>query len=310
MSNTETTDQVYRFYSTDLSIRAVFVNTTVATRKVCQQLQTTPSATIGIGRALTGASLLAANLGENQQIGLHFNGDGPIAGIFAEATYEGDVRAWCGNPQVDLKMAQSGHHDQIDIPAAIGAGVLTVTRSVPFEKQPRVSTVPLVSGEIGQDIALYLDQSSQIPSIVSLGVLLDGDGQVQISGGALIEVMPGASENILATLATNSQNAASLSDLLTSGIAPQQIIEAYTGDLELIPSDHSNPIRFKCRCSQERLERSLAMLGGIELEEMISNQKNINASCEFCGHRYEVRHDRLVTLLHEISAQKSPKKKY
>lgn len=295
-------DRVYRFYSTDLSLRAAVVISSSATSLVTRQLECTPSATMAVGRAMTGAALLAAHLGENQQIGLHFNGDGPIAGVFAEATYDGEMRAWCGNPQVDVIRQQKKPDAKLDVADAIGKGVLTVVRSVPFEKQPRVSTVPLSTSEIGQDLAFYLEQSIQIPSIVSLGVVLDEDGRIASSGGVLIELMPGAAPATVAKLETLAANAPRLSSMIKKAAHARELLEIYTGDISLVESELTHDLRFRCRCSQGRLERSLALLGGPEVDQMVKTGKDIEAKCQFCGAPYTIKTDRMRELLAEIRA--------
>jgi molecular chaperone Hsp33 len=305
-------DRVYRFYSTDLTFRAAVVITTRASRIICGQLQSSPSATVGLSRALSGAALLAAHMSENQQIGLHFNGDGPIAGIFAEATYEGELRAWCGNPQVDAIRQQQDKNARLDVADAIGKGILTVVRSVPFEKQPRVSTVPLVTSQVGQDIAWYLEQSAQIPSLISLGVLLAEDGTVQCSGGVLIELMPQANdapaspgtkspnEALINRLEELAAKAPPLSGQIEGATKPEDLLRIYTGEIQLVASELVHDLYFRCRCSQSRLERSLALLGGHEIDELVKARKDIEAKCQFCGASYVVKLERIEDLLAEI----------
>lgn len=301
-------DRVYRYYSTDLALRAAVVITTKASRQICSQLETTPSATVGLSRALTGAALLAAHMSENQQIGLHFNGDGPIAGVFAEATYEGELRAWCGNPQVDVVRQQQDSDARLDVAEAIGKGILTVVRSVPFEKQPRVSTVEMVTSQVGQDIAYYLEQSTQIPSLVSLGVLLADDGTVQCSGGVLIELMPGVNDGLIPRLEAHAAKAPRLSSQIEKVSDPMELLQLYTGKMSLIASDLTHDLQFRCRCSQSRLERSLALLGGPELDELIKTRKDVEARCQFCGASYTIKIERMEQLLAEIRSEDSTSK--
>lgn len=301
-------DRVYRYYSTDLALRAAVVITTKSSRQICKQLETTPSATVGLSRALTGAALLAAHMSENQQIGLHFNGDGPIAGIFAEATYEGELRAWCGNPQVDVIRQQQDSSARLDVAQAIGKGILTVVRSVPFEKQPRVSTVQMVTSQVGQDIAFYLEQSTQIPSLVSLGVMLADDGTVQCSGGVLIELMPGVNDGLIPRLEAQAEKAPSLSSQIEKVSDPIELLQLYTGKMTLVSSDLTHDLQFRCRCSQSRLERSLALLGGPEIDEMVKTRKDVEARCQFCGTSYTIKIERMEQLLDEIRLETDPSK--
>jgi molecular chaperone Hsp33 len=301
-------DRVYRYYSTDLALRAAVVITTKSSRQICKQLETTPSATVGLSRALTGAALLAAHMSENQQIGLHFNGDGPIAGIFAEATYEGELRAWCGNPQVDVIRQQQDSRARLDVADAIGKGILTVVRSVPFEKQPRVSTVQMVTSQVGQDIAYYLEQSTQIPSLVSLGVMLADDGTVQCSGGVLIELMPGVNDGLIPRLEAHAEKAPSLSSQIEKVSDPIELLQLYTGKMTLVSSDLTHDLQFRCRCSQSRLERSLALLGGPEIDEMVKTRKDVEARCQFCGTSYTIKIERMEQLLDEIRLETDPSK--
>lgn len=289
-------EQVYRFYSKDLYVRAAAVISTPVVRDMAAMQQMGPLATMAVGRAVTGAILMASVLRDRQVIGLHFKGDGALGSVYAEAAFEGDARGWCDKPQADLPLRNS----HIDVAGGVGQGFLHVTRSQPFEKAPHVSSVELISGEIGDDLAYYLHQSLQIPSVIALGALMN-ESEIHSSGGVIIELMPGAPESTIAALETAVAAAKPLSQLLKEGTSAEQIVKNFAGSLEMTMVPHEHPISYKCRCSMERVERSLVLVGKEELESLVADDKNADVKCEFCGQNYNVTLQRLKDLLSEFS---------
>ncbi len=283
--------KVHKYFSSDLFIRAAAADTTELVRE-CKTLQgLSPLATIAMGRAITGAVLMASQLREGQAVGLYFKGDGPLGTLFAEATYESAARAYCANPKLQAILKDG----RWDLPAAIGQGTLQVTRTQPFQKQPHIGLVPLWKGEISPDLAFYLFQSDQIPAIVSLTVHLGPDGEVEAAGGVLLEVLPGASEKILSQIEANAKQAEALSSVIANRKPLIEWVKPLSHDPSLTEVVHDFPIHYKCRCSQERVDRGLTILGKATLMEMILKGDPAHVTCQFCGRNYtvpveEIRH--------------------
>ncbi len=250
-------------------------------RKI-QELMPIPA--VAVGRATVGALLMASHLKNSQVLSMYFRGNGPLQTIFAEASFEGKTRAFTANPTY----AEQITGEKILIGHAIGIGLLTVTHHLPTQSHPHRGTVIIRSGEIGDDIAFYLDQSHQIPSVVSLGVHLDTYGRVNAAGGVLIEMMPGHTEKMVSQIEARVQKAESISKRILDGATPRELINDYLGDFKLIELEHDYQVEYQCRCNVERMKRSLMLLGVDELDSMIEENKALDVSCEFCGRKYQV----------------------
>ena len=286
-------DKVHKFYSEDLRLRVAVAITTEAVSQMCDLQDTFPVASIALGRTLTGALLMASQLKDGQRIGVHFSGDGPLGWVFAEANYEGETRGYCSNAQTVLPLKDG----RVDVAGGIGKGILTVTRSQPFQKDPHRGIVPITSGEISPDLAYYLFQSHQVPSIISLAVYLDANGKVQAAGGVFVELMPEAPDALVKDLEEKATKAPSLSKALAAGAAPIDLAKMYVHDSELIPVDHPFEVSYSCKCSKERVERTLVLTGRASLAEMILKGAEVPVTCQFCGKQYLVTVDELRALM-------------
>jgi molecular chaperone Hsp33 len=286
--------KVYKFYSEDLMLRVSAAITTEVVREMKAKQKSFPLPAMASGQALTGAILMASQLSAGQRVGLHFRGSGPLGWFYTEASFECEVRGYCSNPHADVR-TRDGH---LDIAKGLGTGLLTVTRNLPFQKQPHTGIVPLVSGEISQNIAHYLFQSHQIPSVVSLTVSLDKDGEVTAAGGVLVEVMPGASESLINTLEERCRQAPALSREILAGATPEQFAQHYAHGSKLVMVEHPHPIAYSCRCEQERAQRAVAFLGRSAVSEMVLKGKDVAVTCEFCGQSYVVTIAEMRAILH------------
>lgn len=277
-----TVNSVHKVMSASLTIRAAAVIATDVVEEMRKIHGSHPIPTLAVGRTMVGALLMASQLKQNQEVGIYLRGNGPLESVFAEATFEGAVRGYTPNPQLD--MALTGNILQTG--PALGQGVLTVVQSTPYSQQPHRGTVQLVTGEVGDDLAFYYQQSLQIPSIVALGVKLDTFGRVIAAGGVLVEVMPGATDRELIVLEESARHAVSVSEVISAGAGTRGLLDNYLGAFQLIDLEHRQEVRYECRCSQERVERALVTLGVNELDEMIADEKPVEMICEFCGKRY------------------------
>lgn len=289
-------EKVYKFYSEDLRIRAAVAITTDLIKEMKSILGSGPLATMGLGRLLTCTTLLASQTAEKQSLSIRFSGDGPLGELIAEASFEGEVRGYCPNLDADVR-DDKGH---LSLSQGLGRGILTVARTLPFQKQPHVGIVPIQTGEIAQDLAFYMAQSQQIPSVLAVSVSLDSLGQIRGAGGILVEVMPGASEELISTLEKRAQTAPPLSDRLISKAAPIEILKSYVHDSKLVLAEEGPALKYTCRCNPERVERTLLLLGRITLAEMALKGETVEMRCEFCGKKYSVEVRRIKELIKDL----------
>lgn len=282
---TKATHRVHRFVSNDFTVRAAAVNATEVVKEM-QRLQTmAPLPTVAVGRAMVGALLMASQLKEGQHVGLYVRGDGVLSRVFAEADFEGKVRGY--TPHALWEPEE--YKPELSLKEAIGSGMLTVTRHQPFQKQPFTGTVELISGEIGDDIAYYLQQSQQIRSLVSVGVFLDAFGQVRSAGGLLIEVMPGVEEAIVEKIQDNFEKVKiSVSKKLMEGTSPIEIVSPYLEGIPFTELDHDYPVQYACPCDKDRVIRAMETLGVEELQDMIDKSEEAEVVCQMCGRPYKI----------------------
>ncbi|NBX93036.1 MAG: Hsp33 family molecular chaperone HslO [Proteobacteria bacterium] len=294
------TEKVHKFYTEDLAVRASVVISTGICREICSIHQTFPLATMAVGRLLTGTLLMASQLWEQQSLSVRLEGSGALGHLYAESAFEGTCRAYVQNPQADIPHLSDG---RLDLKSAIGEGVLVVNKNIPFQRQSQMGIVPIVSGEIGEDLAFYLQQSHQIPSIVSLSVSLDKEGKVTAAGGVLIELIPGAPETIIKNLEDKIALAGPLSVRLQRGDNPREIIGEYLHNSPIIGVEHEHPIRYSCRCSMEKVEKTLTLMGKATLAEMALKGENVGVKCEFCGKQYQATVTRIKELLRLLATE-------
>ncbi|GIL18717.1 MAG: 33 kDa chaperonin [Oligoflexia bacterium] len=280
--------RVYRFVTNDFTVRAAAVDATAVVQEMQKIQNTLPLATIGVGRAIVGAALMASHLKEGQQVGLLFKGNGPLASVYAESTFEGHVRGYCPSPDYQAPKAE----DAMNLGKALGFGTLNVSRHQPFQRQPHHGTVAMTSGEIGDDIAHYLHQSHQIRSLISLGVYLDTYGKVKAAGGVLIEVMPGVEEGIVDLIQKNAdQQKGSISKLILDGTGAMNLIQPYLAGIPFTEIPHDYQLQYFCPCTEERVRGALSVMGEDGLQEMIDDGKGADVSCQVCGRKYEISLD-------------------
>jgi len=289
-------ERVHKYLTEDLGVRASVLIATHVVEEMRQIQNLAPIPAVAVGRATIGALLMASHLKNSQHLSIYFRGKGPLQSIFAEASFEGKTRSFTANPTY----AEPIVGENILIGDAIGIGLLTVTHHLPMQDQPHRGTVIIRSGEIGDDLAFYLDQSHQIPSVVSLGVHIDTYGRVTAAGGILIELMPGHDEATVAKIEKRVQNAQSISKRILEGATAKDLINDYLSDFKLLELEHDYPVEYQCRCSEERMKRSLMLLGLEELDRMIEENKTLDVSCEFCGRSFQVRTEEQKRIRNEV----------
>lgn len=255
-----------------------------------------PTATAALGRAMTGAALLAATLKGDEELTLQVMGDGPLGRVVVVAGATGTVRGYAEHPDVHLPLKADGH---LDVGGAVGQGEFLVIRDLGL-KEPYVGRVPLVTGEIGEDLAFYLAHSEQIPSVVALGVLVEVDGHARAAGGLMIQLMPGHREETVEAVEQAVADLPAISRSVDAGRGPRRLAEERLGGLGLRWLAE-RPLRFACTCSRERFERGLVALGSEELQALIEEQGAAETVCRFCGSRYPFDEEDLRRLLREAT---------
>lgn len=260
-----------------------------------------PTASAAVGRLLSGAALLGASLKGREKLTLQIAGDGPIRGIVADVALNAHdrigARAYARRTDVDLPLNANG---KFDVGGAVGKGYLQVTRS--FEVgQPYVGITDLASGEIGDDIALYLATSEQIPSVVALGVLADPSG-IRAAGGIIAQLLPGADESTIAALESHAAAMPAVTSQIDAGASVEDLIAALAGEVAMRRT-REYVLEFTCTCSLDRVERALMGLGRDELAKMLTEQQQTEAVCEFCKTAYILGHDDVRGLIDQLEAR-------
>lgn len=266
------------------TVSLVAGRTTNVVREAQARHSLAPTASAAVGRLISAAALLGASLTARERLTLQINGDGPIGSIVADSWSGGEgrvaARAYARYPAADLPLNPRG---KFDVAGVVGRGQLQVTKSYEVG-QPYMGIVPLETGEIGDDIAAYLANSQQIPSVVALGVLANPEGIVA-AGGIIAQLMPGADDATIATLEANSQRMLSVTQQIVEGADGEELLRSIAQSLELkIFSAYE--VEFGCRCTRQKVESALLGLGRDELTKMASEQPQTEATCEFCKRQY------------------------
>lgn len=263
-------------------IRAFAVNTKELTEEARAAHNASPVVTAALGRLMTGALMMGSMLkGEKDILTLQIRGTGPIHGLTATADAAGHVKGYADNPQAMMPPNSAG---KLDVGGVIGAGVLHVMKDMGL-KEPYASTVTLQTGEIADDLTYYFAASEQIPSVVALGVLMNRDNTVRQAGGFVVQLMPFTLEEVISRLEEKLTRITSVTELLEAGKTPEEILESVLGEFGLEITDRM-PVSFRCDCSRERVEKVLLSLGEKDLQEMISEGKEVELHCHFCNKNY------------------------
>ena len=274
-------DYLIRVMTTNKEIRALAVNSTQVVSNAQQAHATTPVATAALGRALSAALLMGSMVKTGHETGLKITGDGPLQKVIAEANHYGAVRGYVANPEVDLITNQAG---KLDVARAIGQGELFVYKNMGL-KEEYESSVPLVSGEIGEDITYYFSKSEQTPAAVALGVLVDTDCSIKAAGGFIIQLLPEASEETIEQLEKNLAEIKSVSKLIDQGLSPEELLEkVLTGFKFRVLAERE--VAYQCKCDRERTRSLLVSLGQQEIEEIVADEGQVEIRCHFCGEVY------------------------
>ena len=287
-------DRLVRAISKDGYVKAVAVSARDLTERARQIHKTTPVATAALGRTLAAASMMGNALkGEGASLTLQIKGDGPLGKILTVSDNLGNVRGLVDNPFVDIPLRADG---KLDVGSAVGMmGTLTVIRDLNM-KEPYVGSVDLLGGEIAEDLAAYFVESEQIPTACGLGVLVDRDQSVLTAGGYLIQLLPGASEDIITMVEGGIMAAGPVTGLLQEDSDPESLLRRVMSDFELEILE-TTPIEYRCYCSRERMEKALISMGVEEMEALIAEQGSAELACHFCDNVQKFSREELEALL-------------
>ena len=286
-------DYIVRATAAEGQVRAFAAVTTELVETAKNAHNTSPVATAALGRLLTAGAMMGVMMkGDRDLLTLRMEGDGPIGGLLVTADSKGDVKGYAFNPDVMLPPNAQG---KLDVGGSLGVGVLSVIKDIGL-KEPYVGQTILVSGEIAEDLTYYFATSEQVPSSVALGVLMNRDNTVRQAGGFIIQLLPGASDEMIDKLEERLNTMDSITSLLDAGKTPEEILDALLGDFGLEILDRM-PTRFHCDCEKSRVEKAIISIGKKEINDMIEEGKPIEVSCHFCNKIYTFSVDDLKGML-------------
>ncbi len=287
-------DYLVRGMSMDGFVKAVAIRSTALVSRGAQIQGTTPNATAAFGRALTAASMMGnMQKVENGSMTLQIRGGGPIGTITVVSDPEGNVRGCVTEPKVELVEKYAG---KLDVGATVGTdGTLTVIRDLQM-KEPYVGSIPLVTGEIADDVTAYFAQSEQTPTACALGVLVDRDHSVKVAGGYLVQLLPGAPDDVIDKLEEGVRRAGAVTPMLEAGMTPEDILGQVCGDLGVVFLE-TQEVSYKCYCDRQRVEAALISLGHKELEEIAQEGKDFTVECQFCDTVYSFTPEEIRDLI-------------
>ncbi|HET9528951.1 MAG TPA: Hsp33 family molecular chaperone HslO [Blastocatellia bacterium] len=314
-------DKLVHATAADNQLRCMAAVTTNLVAEACRRHRTFPTASAALGRTLTGGLLLGSGVKDLEKLTVHFDCDGPVGNIIAQADPQGNVRGYVSNPEADATVMNA--RGKLDVRSIVGTGTLYVTRDAGFEiglmKEPYRGMVPIVSGEIGEDLAYYLAKSEQINSAVSLGVLVNVEAdkedrliseaeptetsefsldrlRVAAAGGFIVQMMPSAEESLVLRLERAISDAPSSTEMVRAGLSPTEMLRRVLGDLDLLVLEEKEP-RFFCQCSRERALLIISALGREEVEDMIEKDNGAELICHFCNEAYQITEEELSSIL-------------
>ena len=294
-------DEIVRAMTKDGYVKAVAVTGRDIVERARQIHTLPPMATAALGRALIGTSMLGDMLKTDKgSVTMQIKGGGPLGTILAVSDNEGNVRGYVQNPNVDIIEKYEG---KLDVGAAVGgehveAGTLTIIKDVGM-KEPYVGTIGLWSGEIADDLAMYFVESEQIPTVCALGVLLEKDQSVNTAGGYIIQLLPGASEEIIEKIEAGVHRVGAVSAAFEKGMDAEEIIRAVLSDFEVEVLE-KRPVEYRCYCSRDRVTRALISMGRGEMESLIEEQGEADLTCQFCDAVYHYSKEELEALLAQM----------
>lgn len=283
-------DRLVRGIALEGKVRAFAVRTTELVEELRRRHDTYPTTTAALGRTVTAAAMMGAMLKGSEKLTVQVKGDGPIGHIIADANANCEVRGYVKNPHVQLPSKSKG---KMDVAGAVGTtGFINVIKDLGL-KEPYQGSVPLISGELGEDFTYYFAVSEQTPSAVGLGVLVGTDNAVIVAGGFIIQLLPGLKDEDIDAIERAIGQLPPVTSLLDQGLEPEEMLKRILPDVKVL--DESEVV-FSCNCSVERVERTLISLGREELTDMVEENKDVEVVCDFCTEAYTFSPERIAEL--------------
>ncbi len=286
-------DYIVNAITSNGAIRVVAADTTELCNRAQEIHKMSPTAAAALGRTLTAAAIMGSMLkSADDSLTIQLNGGGPIGKVVAVGDGNANVKGYVGNPLVDLPLNDKG---KLDVGGAIGRdGMLGIIRDLGL-KEPYVGQVPLVNGEVAEDLTQYYATSEQLPTAVALGVLVDVDYTIKAAGGFILQVRPGAYDEDIDNVERTVQSISSVTEMLSNGKKPEDIVEQLLSDYEIEYFDNV-PTKYECDCSRDRTDRALISLGKDELTKIIEEDGKAEITCHFCDNIYKYTKEELESL--------------
>lgn len=295
-------DYMVRATACDGFVRAFAINSRETIEEARTRHQTTPVVTAALGRLLTAAAMMGWTMkNDSDHLTLRIDGSGPIEAMNAEADCNGHVWGYPKNAQVDLPLNEKG---KLDVAAGVGLGVLSVIKDLGL-KEPYVGQTHLVSSEIAEDLAYYFTASEQVPSAVSLGVLVDRDGSVKSAGGFMVQIMPGASEDVIASLEEKVRKFPPVTAYLSENHTPEEMLGELLGEMKPQVLEKQD-VCFRCTCTREKVIAALISIGKDDLCDIAENEEEpITLHCNACNEPYTFSKDEILAMAEQAAQRKS-----
>ena len=294
--------EIVRIMTTDGFVMASAITGTDIVARAQEIHHTSPTATAALGRSLLACSMMGNQLkGADNSLTLQIRGDGPLGGITCVSDSEGNVRGYVNNPAADVPRKQEG---KLDVGGAVGSGSLTVIKDLGL-KDPYVGSIALVSGEIAEDVTAYFAESEQIPNACALGVLVRKDsGEVITAGGYLIQLLPGAGEDVIEKVERGIRKVGYVTGRLSEGESALDLVREVLGEFEIEVLE-TCPVEYRCYCSRERMAAALVSLGRKQLTELAEDPKGIELTCQFCDEVYKFSREDLEQIYRDMQPDKA-----
>lgn len=286
-------DYLVRATSADTQVRAFVATTKEMVEFARAAHNTSPVVTAALGRLMTAGAMMGSMMkGENDKLTLQIMCFGPVKGITVTADANGNVKGFAKVPQAMMPPSAVG---KLDVGGLLGEGFLRVIKDMGL-KEPYNSTVKLQTGEIGDDLTYYFQESEQVASGVGVGVLMNKDNTVKQAGGFIVQLMPFATDEVIDKLEANLSKITSVTKLFEDGNSPEQILEIILEGMDPVIVD-TIPTQFKCNCNKEKVEAALISIGREELTKIVNDGKEEEVNCQFCNTNYVFSPSEMKALL-------------
>ncbi|NBI30832.1 Hsp33 family molecular chaperone HslO [Chengkuizengella marina] len=284
-------DYLIRGTAMDGKVRAFAVHTTNLVDELRQRQESWPTATAALGRAASVGVMMGAMLKNEEKLTIQIKGNGPMGQIVVDANAHGEVRAYADHPHVHLP---SNAQNKLDVAGAVGReGAIYIIKDLGL-KEPYKGSIPIISGELGEDFTYYFAKSEQTPSAVSVGVLVDQDTSIRKAGGFIIQLMPGLSDEEITTIEQSLSQIKPVTELLEESKTLEQILQEVLPSVQIMDQ---MDVKFRCQCNREKVQDTLVSLGEVELKKIITEDGQAEVVCHFCNEKYQFNAEDLEKLI-------------